>query len=85
MLIQIKDPVTKAFLNIMATPEVAAGIACWRIDLPQNDSILITQETGQWKSVHGKSIEPELLDEIGKALHPLAIAQQLNRNRLDMK
>lgn len=85
IFIQVTEPTTKKRISLRAIAEQVAGASYWRIHFPQNNTLLISQESGQWKVTGETSIDPDLLNEIGKQLHPLAIAQVLNRKRLDKR
>jgi hypothetical protein len=82
MMINIQASGNSSGLKVQATAEIIKGNEVWRIVLPKNETLFITRLNGQWRSVGKLIISDDLLDEIGCRLHPLAIANTLNLNRL---
>ena len=72
MKITIKEPVTNNNLNLDARPEDYNGDQGWRIIFPEKDSFVVVQKNGEWNVMDETDINPELIDAIGKALHPVA-------------
>jgi hypothetical protein len=68
MKITITEPIKHNTIELEATPAKKG----WRIDFPGAASLLLTQETGIWTVVGNKNVNPELIDQIGIALHPIA-------------
>ena len=72
MRITIKEPITNSNLNLDARPEDYNGEQGWRIIFPEKDSFVVVQKDGEWNVMDETDINPELIDAIGKALHPVA-------------
>lgn len=72
MRITIKEPVTNNNLNLDARPEDYNGDQGWRIIFPEKDSFVVVQKDGEWNVMDETDINPELINAIGKALHPVA-------------
>ena len=72
MRITIKEPLTKGDLNLDARPEDYNGEQGWRIIFPEKDSFVIVQQNGEWNVMDEPDINPELVANIGKALHSVA-------------
>lgn len=74
MQIQVTEPYCHQLIELNAMPGMMNGLNGWRICFPHKFAFFITQRNGQWRVMDDLNIHPELLDEIGKALHPLALA-----------
>lgn len=72
MRIKIKEPVTNSELNLDARPEDYNGEQGWRIIFPEKDSFVIVQRDGEWNVMDESDINPQLIEAIGNALHPVA-------------
>lgn len=72
MIITIKEPITNSNINLDARPEDYNGNQGWRIIFPEKDSFVIVQQDGDWTVVDETDINPQLIEAIGKALHPVA-------------
>lgn len=72
MRIKIKDPMTQAEINLGAQPEDYNGEQGWRIIFPEKDSFVIVQKDSEWEVMDESDINPQLIEAIGKALHPVA-------------
>lgn len=72
MRIKIKEPVTNSELNLDARPEDYNGEQGWRIIFPEKDSFVIVQRNGEWNVMDESDINPQLIEAIGNALHPVA-------------
>lgn len=72
MRIKIKEPVTNSALNLDARPEDYNGEQGWRIIFPEKDSFVIVQRDGEWNVMDESDINPQLIEAIGNALHPVA-------------
>ena len=72
MRIKIKEPVTNSELNLDARPEDYNGEQGWRIIFPEKDSFVIVQKDGEWNVMDESDINPQLIEAIGNALHPVA-------------
>ncbi|HUH32772.1 MAG TPA: hypothetical protein VLZ28_02400 [Daejeonella sp.] len=72
MRIKITEPLTKTELHLDARPEDYNGEQGWRILFPEKDSFVIVQKDGEWSVMDENDINPQLIDAIGKSLHPVA-------------
>ena len=72
MRIKINDPLTNTELNLDARPEDYNGEQGWRILFPEKDSFVIVQKDGEWNVMDETDINPQLVEAIGKGLHPVA-------------
>jgi hypothetical protein len=72
MRITIKEPVTKSPLNLDVRPEDYNGDQGWRVLFPEKDSFVMVQKDGEWNVMDESDINPQLVDAIAKALHPVA-------------
>lgn len=72
MRIKIKEPVTNGELDLDARPEDYNGEQGWRIIFPEKDSFVIVQKEGEWNVMDESDINPQLIEAIGNALHPVA-------------
>ena len=72
MRIKINEPITHTDLHLDAVPEDYNGEQGWRILFPEKDSFVIVQKNGDWQVMDDNDINPQLVDAIGKALHPVA-------------
>ena len=73
MLITVKDPATHQDLELDAQPEDYNGEQGWRILSPTKDSFVMVEKNGQWNIMDDDTdMNPDFLDAIGKALHPVA-------------
>lgn len=69
MRITIKEPITKGDLELDAIPEDYNGEQGWRIIFPEKDSFVIVHQNGDWNVMDEPDINPELVADIGRALH----------------
>ncbi|WP_158826483.1 hypothetical protein [Mucilaginibacter lacusdianchii] len=72
MIITVKEPATHTDIELDAQPEDYNGEQGWRILSPEKDSFVMVEKDGQWNVMDDADINPEFLDAIGKALHPVA-------------
>jgi len=72
MIVKIKEPATKTDVEIDAQPEDYNGEQGWRILFPSKDSFVMVEKNGRWNVMDDSDINPDLLDAIGNALHPVA-------------
>ena len=72
MRIKINEPVSQTLLNLNALPEDYNGEQGWRILFPEKDSFVIVQKNGEWQVMDDSDINPQLIEAIAKALHPVA-------------
>ncbi|MBS7563642.1 hypothetical protein KHS38_04425 [Mucilaginibacter sp. Bleaf8] len=72
MIITVKEPATHTDIELDAQPEDYNGEQGWRILSPDKDSFVMVEKNGQWNVMDDADINPEFLDAIGKALHPVA-------------
>ncbi|WP_247232079.1 hypothetical protein [Telluribacter sp. SYSU D00476] len=72
MEIVLKDPRNDAELRLTVEPEDYNGEQGVRIVYPNKDSFVMVQKNGDWEVMDEDFVNPELVDAIGKALHPRA-------------
>jgi len=72
MRIKITEPLTNTELDLDARPEDYNGEQGWRILFPEKDSFVIVQKDGEWNVMDENDINPQLIEAIAKALHPVA-------------
>lgn len=82
MLIYVNDPQSKQVLELEAIEEMLNGRPAWRIRFPSNHSCLLLNVNHRWEPVGEHMLSPELLENIERALHPLAIRNFLNQRNL---
>jgi hypothetical protein len=70
MTITYKEPDTGDEITLQAEPEDYNGEQGLRIIFPSKDSFVIVQKDGTWNVVDDDTINPEIIEAIGKALHP---------------
>lgn len=72
MIITVKEPATHTDIELDAQPEDYNGEQGWRILSPDKDSFVMVEKNGQWNVMDDNDLNPDFLDAIGKALHPVA-------------
>lgn len=72
MLINVKDPATHQDLELDVQPEDYNGEQGFRVLSPEKESFVMVEKNGSWNVMDDTDINPEFLDAIGKALHPVA-------------
>jgi hypothetical protein len=72
MIVTVKEPATKTVIEVDAQPEDYNGEQGWRVLFPSKDSFVMVEKDGRWNVMDDTDINPELLDAIGDALHPVA-------------
>lgn len=72
MIITVKEPATHTDIELDAQPEDYNGEQGWRILSPEKDSFVMVEKNGQWNVMDDADINPDFLDAIGQALHPVA-------------
>ncbi len=72
MKIVVHDPVTNADLEMDAEQQEYKGQNAWRLDSAEHGSFILLENNGDWKAAENRNLVPELVREIGIALHPLA-------------
>ncbi|MEJ7779898.1 MAG: hypothetical protein WKF68_09910 [Daejeonella sp.] len=72
MKILVKDPVTNGEIEMDAEHEEYNGEDGWRINSIEHGTFILLENGGEWKVAEGRNLVPELVQEIGIALHPLA-------------
>lgn len=72
MIITVKEPATHTDIQLDAQPEDYNGEQGWRILSPEKDSFVMVEKNGQWNVMDDADINPDFLDAIGQALHPVA-------------
>ncbi|MGF7078335.1 hypothetical protein [Mucilaginibacter sp. UYCu711] len=72
MKITITEPAKNKTLNLEAIPESYIGGCTWRIEISHEAPFIVSQETGVWTVIGRTNINPELINQIGIALHPIA-------------
>jgi len=70
MTITYKEPDTGDEIQLQAEPEDYNGEQGLRIIFPTKDSFVIVQKDGTWNVMDDDSINPQIVEAIGKALHP---------------
>ena len=69
MRIIVNEPVTNSELELNAEPEDYNGDQGWRIISPESkESFVIVHKDGEWNVVDDDTINPEIVEVIGKAL-----------------
>jgi hypothetical protein len=72
MIITVKEPATHTDIELDAQPEDYNGEQGWRILSPEKESFVMVEKNGSWNVMDDTDINPEFLDAIGQALHPVA-------------
>jgi hypothetical protein len=72
MLINVKDPATHQDLELDVQPEDYNGEQGFRVLSPEKDSFVMVEKNGSWNVMDDTDINPDFLDAIGKALHPVS-------------
>jgi hypothetical protein len=72
MLINVKDPATHQNLELDVQPEDYNGEQGFRVLSPEKESFVMVEKDGSWNVMDDADINPDFLDAIGKALHPVA-------------
>ena len=72
MLINVKNPATHQDLELDVQPEDYNGEQGFRVLSPEKESFVMVEKNGSWNVMDDTDINPEFLDAIGKALHPIA-------------
>ena len=72
MRIKVKGHLDNSDLILDARPEDYNGQQGWRIIFPEKDSFVMVQNSGEWNVMDESDLNPELIEAIGKALHPVA-------------
>lgn len=70
MTIVYKEPDTGEEIPLQVEPEDYNGEQGLRIIFPSKDSFVIIEKEGSWEVVDDDTINPEIVEAIGKALHP---------------
>ncbi len=68
----IKDPQNEAELRLDVEPEDYNGEQGVRVIYPSKDSFVMVYRGDTWEVMDEDYINPELIEVIGKALHPRA-------------
>ena len=79
MNITVKEPITGTEMELNAEPEDYNGEQGWRIIFPSKDSFVIVQKNGEWNVMDDETINPEIVESIGKALHSHARYNSITR------
>ncbi|QJD94842.1 hypothetical protein HH214_02590 [Mucilaginibacter robiniae] len=82
MTIHVYNPGNHETVKLHAWEETKNGQLGWHICVNPDEDIFIVQCNGQWEVTEGKPLDPDLLDELGKCLHPLALVNTLHLRRL---
>jgi hypothetical protein len=78
MEIVIKDPTHETELRLTVEPEDYNGEQGVRVVYPSKDSFVMVYRGESWEVVDEDHINPELIEVIGKALHPRASYNSLS-------
>lgn len=68
MTFTYKEPDTNIVLELQAEPEDYNGEQGMRIIFPSKDSFVIVEKDGSWNVMDDDTINPEIVNAIGKAL-----------------
>ncbi len=68
----IKDPRNNQQVKLTAEPEDYNGEQGLRIVFPEKDSFVMVYRNDEWEVVDEEFVNPDLVEIIGKALHPRA-------------
>ena len=68
----IKDPRNHKEVKLTAEPEDYNGEQGLRIIFPEKDSFVMVYRNDDWEVVDEEFVNPDLVEIIGKALHPRA-------------
>jgi hypothetical protein len=69
MTFTYKEPDTEEEIELQAEPEDYNGEQGLRIIFPSKDSFVMVQKDGAWNVMDDDTINPEILEAIGRALH----------------
>ncbi len=69
MTFTYKEPDTNNEIELQAEPEDYNGEQGMRIIFPSKDSFVIVEKDGSWNVMDDDTINPEIVEAIGKALH----------------
>lgn len=81
MRIRVKEPVTGTDLDLNAEPEDYNGEQGWRIIFPSKDSFVIVYKNGDWAVMDDDTVNPEIVETIGKAVHAQAPSKHTSQTR----
>lgn len=68
MTITVREPGTKAFININAYPEEHKNSTAWRIQYPGVEPFLVVKRNGKWVITDNEIINIEVAEAVVEAL-----------------
>ncbi|WP_134090824.1 hypothetical protein [Olivibacter sp. XZL3] len=68
MIITVREPGTKAFININAYPEDYGDSTAWRIQYPGIEPFLMVKRDGNWELIDNEVINIEVAEAVIEAL-----------------
>ncbi|MEH6306946.1 hypothetical protein RYH73_14940 [Olivibacter sp. CPCC 100613] len=71
MTITVREPGTKAFININAYPEEYKNSPAWRIQYPGIQPILMIKQGGKWIVTDNTTINIEVAEAVVEAMKQL--------------
>ncbi|QNL49375.1 hypothetical protein H8S90_22025 [Olivibacter sp. SDN3] len=68
MVITVREPGTKTFIDIHAYPEDYKDSTAWRIQYPGIDPFLMVKEQGEWLVADNETINIDVADAVIEGL-----------------